>query len=100
MGKAPKIKEIEKPREVKRVRTRETFPPQTPFDTTDWIAVNLILVSVLFVYGRTLCPTIFTSGAGENVTAVALLGVPHPPGFPLFCLLGKIFTLIVPVGNI
>src|SRR6185503_17400530 len=100
MGKAAKRKKSEKPEEVKRVVPPEPLPPRIPFDVTDWIAVTLILVSVLFVYGRTLCPTIFTSGAGENVTAVVLLGVPHPPGFPLFCLLGKIFTLIVPIGNV
>jgi Tfp pilus assembly protein PilF len=29
-----------------------------------------------------------------------LLGVPHPPGFPLFCILGKIFTILMPIGNI
>jgi Flp pilus assembly protein TadD len=100
MGKASKRKKPEKPEEVKRVIPAEPLPQHVPFELVDWIAVTLILVSVLFVYGRTLCPTIFTSGAGENVTAVALLGVPHPPGFPLFCLLGKLFTILVPIGNI
>src|SRR4026208_2241813 len=98
MGKTLKRKG-DKAEELKRP-VRLEAPPRIPFETIDWIIVTLILIVVLVVYSQTLCPTIFNSGAGENVTAVYLLGVPHPPGFPLFCLLGKIFTLIVPVGNI
>ncbi|MCI0411720.1 DUF2723 domain-containing protein [bacterium] len=70
-----------------------------PLDTADWPLVSVIAIGSLTVYARTLCPTIFTSGAGENVTAVVTLGVPHPPGFPLFCILGKIFTYLIPFGN-
>src|SRR5262249_8288752 len=38
--------------------------------------------------------------SGELVTAVYLLGIPHPSGYPLYALLGKLFTLLVPVGSI
>jgi hypothetical protein len=34
------------------------------------------------------------------VTAVALLGIPHPTGYPLDVLLGKTWTMIFPFGSI
>jgi tetratricopeptide (TPR) repeat protein len=34
------------------------------------------------------------------VTAVYALGVPHPTGFPLYVLTGKLWTVLVPVGSI
>jgi hypothetical protein len=37
--------------------------------------------------------------AGELVTAAKVLGVAHPPGYPIWCLLGKVFTWI-PVGSV
>src|SRR5688500_1153926 len=74
-------------------------PSYSDLDNTDWLFLIVITIATLAVYARTLCPTIFTSGAGENVTAVATLGIPHPPGFPLFVLLTKVFTYAIPFGN-
>jgi tetratricopeptide (TPR) repeat protein len=50
-------------------------------------------------YCATLCPTVFVEGSGENIVCVWALGVPHPPGFPLYCLLGKAFVGLVPLGE-
>jgi tetratricopeptide (TPR) repeat protein len=38
--------------------------------------------------------------SGELVTAVHLLGIPHPSGYPLYVLLGKLWTLVLPVGTV
>jgi hypothetical protein len=38
--------------------------------------------------------------AGELATAVHYLDVAHPPGFPLYLLLGKAFSLILPWGRL
>jgi hypothetical protein len=46
-------------------------------------------LAAFVLYLLTLCPTVYVAGTGENATAAATLGVPHPPGFPLFCLLGR-----------
>lgn len=54
----------------------------------------------LAVYVRTLCPTVFVEGTGENIVCVWTLGVPHPPGFPLFCLLGRLFAAVAPLGDV
>ena len=52
----------------------------------------------LGVYVYTLCPTVFWDDAGELIAACYTLGIPHPPGHPLYAILGKLFTLI-PVGS-
>jgi Tfp pilus assembly protein PilF len=62
-----------------------------------WPAAAVFLAA-LAVYVITLCPTVFVEGAGENIVAAWTLGVPHPPGFPLFCLLGKLFATLFPLG--
>jgi len=54
--------------------------------------------ATLALYLLTLCPTVYVAGTGENATAAATLGVPHPPGFPLFCLLGRVAVLVAPTA--
>ena len=46
------------------------------------------------------CRTIYVGDSGELVAAVHTLGIPHPSGYPLYVLLGKLWTVLVPVGNI
>src|SRR3989344_1578674 len=52
----------------------------------------------LGVYVRTLGPTVGFGDSGELITAAVSLGIPHPPGFPLWVLLSHFFTLI-PVNS-
>lgn len=63
------------------------------------MAIFCLIVPFL-VYLLTLCPTVFVGDSGELVTAVYTLGVPHPPGYPIFCVIGKIFTVLIPLSNI
>lgn len=57
------------------------------------------VVLPLAVYLRTLCPTIFAGDSGELVAGSYCLGIVHPPGYPLYCLIGRLFSL-VPVGSV
>ncbi len=52
-----------------------------------------------FVYLLTYCCTVYVGDSGEMITAAYYLGIPHPPGYPLFTILGKFFSFI-PVSNI
>jgi tetratricopeptide (TPR) repeat protein len=55
---------------------------------------------VFVVYALGACPTIYVGDSGELVTAVDLLGIPHPTGYPLYVLLGKLWTLALPIGSV
>ncbi|HYV57622.1 MAG TPA: DUF2723 domain-containing protein [Candidatus Nitrosopolaris sp.] len=52
------------------------------------------------IYALGACPTIYVGDSGELVTAVHLLGIPHPTGSPSYVLLGKLWTLVLPIGSI
>ena len=46
------------------------------------------------IYLVYLAPSIVGGDSGELITTAYLLGVPHPPGYPLYTILGKLFSLI------
>jgi hypothetical protein len=54
---------------------------------------------VLLLYVLTLAPTTALWDASEYITAAYTLGIPHPPGNPLFVLLGRTASL-VPIGSV
>ncbi|MCX8036987.1 MAG: DUF2723 domain-containing protein [Candidatus Sumerlaeia bacterium] len=56
------------------------------------------LVAVV-VYSTTICPTIYWGDGIELTCVAAVLGVAHPTGYPLYSLLGHLFTRI-PLGTI
>jgi len=66
----------------------------------DGAAALLLGAFVFAAYALGACPTIYVGDSGELVTAVDLLGIPHPTGYPLYVLLGKLWTLLVPFGSI
>jgi len=68
-------------------------------DSDTPIVVGLAVLC-LAVYLRTLCPTIYTGDCGELAAAAYTLGIAHPTGYPVWCLLGKAWTLLVPFGSI
>src|SRR5208282_1764726 len=46
-----------------------------------------------------LNPTFYADDSPETITAAATLGVPHPPGYSLLTLLGRLASLF-PLGGI
>jgi hypothetical protein len=53
----------------------------------------------LALYVRTLAPGLLPGDSGELQTLSALLGNTHPTGYPVYLLVGKLFTWL-PVGDV
>ena len=54
---------------------------------------------VLAVYVFTLAPTVTFWDAGEFIAAARTLGIPHPPGTPLFVMIAHAWGMLVPIGE-
>ena len=65
------------------------------------IAGFVLFFLFLGIYAYTSSPTIAPyRDTGEMVCDVATLGIAHQPGYPLYILLGKVATSLIPVGNL
>lgn len=59
-----------------------------------------LLSGVVFcIYLLTLCPGVYGFDSAELATGVFTQGIVHPPGFPLYMLVGKLFSLL-PLGSV
>ncbi|MBN8569699.1 MAG: DUF2723 domain-containing protein [Ignavibacteria bacterium] len=59
----------------------------------------LAFVIPFIAYVITLAPTVTFIDAGELTTVCAKLGVAHPTGYPLFTIIGHLFSLL-PTGSV
>jgi hypothetical protein len=54
---------------------------------------------VLLVFVLTLAPTVTFWDAGEFIAAAKTLGIPHPPGTPLFVMIAHVWAMLIPFGE-
>jgi tetratricopeptide (TPR) repeat protein len=70
------------------------------FKPEDWLAalITTLVSGLAFFYY--MAPEVTLQDSGELVTGAFSFGVPHPPGYPLWALMGYLWShFIVPFGN-
>jgi hypothetical protein len=76
-----------------------------PFEVgwTNYLLPLLVSAVSLVVYVLTIAPSItwrnYGVDSGELASVVHSLGIAHPPGYPLYILVGKLFTFL-PFGDV
>lgn len=72
-------------------------PTNSPRERFDLVNVSLAAFVALasgWVYWLTVQPTVSFWDCGEFIATSYILGIPHPPGSPLFILIGRLFSVI------
>ena len=92
------------PRVKRRGGTAPVKPPRREPDLNarsarvDWRLPLTVSIGVaLFAFGvylRTLARSVPAGDSGEMITVAWILGVAHPSGYPLFTMLGHLFTFL------
>ncbi len=66
----------------------------------DALLAVLLATTAFALYRYTLAPTVLAGDAGEFQFVPYLLGVAHPTGYPLYSLLGWVWTHLALVGDV
>lgn len=94
------------------MRVKKSLTPIEPFSpwltpslpqSNGLLPASLTTACALLIYILTLAPDLtwanFGTDGGELITAAVTLGVPHPPGYPTYVLLGKLISWL-PLGTL
>ncbi|MBP7791960.1 MAG: DUF2723 domain-containing protein [Candidatus Goldbacteria bacterium] len=56
--------------------------------------MSISVLFLFFIFISMVPPSVYSGDCGETITASYTLGIQHPPGYPSFSLLAKLFTFI------
>ncbi len=74
--------------------THRVEPAADEVFVPSYVAGALTALAVLLLYVLTLAPTTSMWDTSEYIAAAYVVGLPHPPGNPLFVLIGRVFALL------
>ncbi|MBD3401865.1 DUF2723 domain-containing protein [candidate division GN15 bacterium] len=69
-------------------------------DRTNALIAGLVWLGVLTVYTMTKAATMSFWDCGEFIAVAAILGIPHPPGTPLYISIAHLFSQYIPYEDI
>ena len=67
---------------------------QSPWIRWNRLFAGIVLVFSFLIYFFTMSPTVSFWDCGEFIATSYTLGVPHPPGSPLYLIIGRIFSML------
>ncbi|HTM60155.1 MAG TPA: DUF2723 domain-containing protein [Burkholderiales bacterium] len=75
--------------------------PAEPFrpKRADWLQAAGVAVVIFALYAATAPRTVALEDDGLFILSSYFLGIEHPPGYPLFTLIGHLFTFL-PIGSV
>ena len=73
---------------------------RAPDDAPPWREAIVAGAAVLGLYLLTLSPTTAMWDASEYIAAAYTFGLPHPPGNPLFIIIGRVFSILPLAPNV
>lgn len=83
---------------------KEARPENAPLSADSWLtALALSLAAAIppfAAYLWTLHPGVPAGDSGELITVAATFGVAHPPGYPLWTMLGGLWARALPWGSV
>ncbi len=65
----------------------------------DIIVAFILLIIAFIAYAKSLGPSVIAGDCGELTTEIYNMGACHPPGYPLYGIIGKLYTFL-PIGDI
>ena len=68
--------------------------PQATRTPEKWKALGVAALPFA-VYAAGACRTAYVGDSGDLLTAIAVMGIPHPSGYPLYVLLAKAWSLVL-----
>ena len=71
-----------------------TSPPSDLDYRPSYLAAGITALAIFALYLLTLAPSTAMWDTSEYITAATVLGLPHPPGNPLFVLIGRVFAIL------
>ena len=71
-----------------------------PGDAPPYRAAGIAALAIFALYLLTLSPSTAMWDASEYIAAAHTLGLPHPPGNPLFVLVGRVFAILPIAPNV
>jgi hypothetical protein len=77
-----------------------TKPSSTKSILADFWPLFLTMIISLGVYVRSLAPTVLLGDGGEFQFVAWLPGIAHPTGYPLYTLLGWLFSRVFALGEV
>src|SRR5258705_1449030 len=75
--------------------------PAEPFRPrpADWLQAAAVAVALFALYAATAPRTVALEDHGLFILSSYFLGIEHPPGYPLFTLIGHLFSFL-PFGSV